>query len=145
MHLILRGHLYFEFLINELLSKKLGSEANLEDIRMSFFQKVKLLKALTLIDDPMTDFLLTFNKIRNSYAHKLLFELTFDDVFNLVNLAVNAGVEFSDETIHNDYAKSKIWYGIEGTLMEVIINVFSALIYSNEILFSNDEISQLIG
>lgn len=144
MQLVLRGHLYLEFLLNEILTKKVTKDFKIDGIRLSFFQKVQLLNSMGLIDMLTKQVLLTINSIRNSYSHKLTFVLSFDNVFTLVNIAANAGIEFSDETIFQDIKKSEEWYGTYGVLMEVLSNTFHHIVYTNDELFDQNEISTFL-
>lgn len=145
LHLVLRGHLYLEYLLNEIVDKKTDNPTALQSLNFGFYKKVKYLLAIGVIDDQFSELLLFFNSIRNSYAHKLHYDLDFDVVFELVSKASAAGVDFSDETIFQDRALSKEWYGTFGVLHEVISNTFQDLVWQNEDIFTQDEISEFLG
>jgi hypothetical protein len=145
LHLVLRGHLYIEYLLNEIINRSVQNPKELESRRMSFFKKVRLLHALGKIDKPITDLLLSLNSVRNSFAHELYFQVSFDEAFKLVKVAAQAGVDFSDDSIHGDYDFSKECYGVWGILHEVISNTFAHLVWLNEDIFSSDEISAFLG
>ena len=145
LHLILRGHLYLEFLLNEIFNKIFPNSEELKPIRMTFYVKVKILRASNRFDQNLSDLLLKINSLRNSYTHKLHYKIDFDSAFELANIAAKAHIDFSDETIFENYGKSKEWYGIYGILNEVISNTFQHIVWACEDIFSQDEISDFLG
>lgn len=145
LHIVLRGHLHIEALMDEIIRRSFVCPTALDDYRQSFFVKVKLLRALGLIDEKLEQVLLALNSLRNKVAHRLHFVVTFDDAFSLVKSAAGAGVDFSDDTIHFDRKLSEEWYGTIGVLLEVFSNVFQELVWQNEALFTKGEISDFLG
>ncbi|MDM5333450.1 hypothetical protein QUF56_09445 [Ureibacillus composti] len=98
MYLILRGHLYIELELNTLLDNCLPHPEELELNKMTFYNKVKLAKALNLIDDLTKNVLLQFNEIRNNYAHNLNYQLGYKAVRDLkINLSKITGFEIYKE------------------------------------------------
>jgi hypothetical protein len=141
LHLLLRGHLHLEAILNELLVRKNVSARR----RKMFANKVQAAFDERCIGEKLRYALLAINKLRNKLAHELHFKVTFDDAFTLVTEAADAGIDFSDNTIHEDRVKSEEWYGTEGVLIEVITNTFQHLVWQNEASFSRDEVSELLG
>ena len=145
VHLVLRGHLHLEALLNEIIRRSFAYPSAITDMRQSFFSKTKLLRATDRIDDGEESLLLAFNSLRNKIAHQVHFTVTFADAFSLVQTAASANVDFSDDTIHADRKFSEERYGLTGVLIEVISNTFQHLIWRNESLFSKEEISEFLG
>ena len=145
LHLVLRGHLHLEAMLNEIIRKSFAYPPPVEKLGLGFFQKVKLLRAVERIDERLERLLLAINSLRNKIAHQIHFTVTFSDAFKLVRIAAAAGVDFSDDTIHLDKQRSKEWYGTIGILTEVVSNTFHELVWRNEAVFSQEEISDFLG
>ena len=122
MSAFINGHLIIESLLVQMIDLKLRNPDDLNAFDLNFPGKVNLCKALHLLDVNMATFLLEMNSIRNRFAHRLGYNLSFDDAFNFVQAAVKGGIDFSDDTIHTDKNKSQEWYGIEGIIQEVFQN-----------------------
>ncbi|PTC00279.1 glycyl-tRNA synthetase subunit alpha [Thalassospira xiamenensis] len=75
-----------------------------------------------LISQSTAEFLFEVNKIRNNLAHRLGYEINFSKVFELAKLAALGGIDFSDDTIHQDRELSEEWYDVEGIIQEVFQN-----------------------
>lgn len=117
------GHLGAEFIIDKLILTKISDDSIYDKLRLRFEQKILLLKGFNLISDEELSLLKEINKIRNSFSHRLEFEIDFDKAFELVQLAHKAGIDFSDNTIWSDKELSKTWYDIDGVVNEVIANI----------------------
>nr|WP_314463064.1 hypothetical protein [uncultured Clostridium sp.] len=117
------GHLGAEFIIDKLILTKISDNSIYDKLRLRFEQKILLLKGFNLITDDELSLLKEINKIRNSFSHRLEFEIDFDKAFELVQLAHKAGIDFSDNTIWSDKELSKTWYDIDGVVNEVIANI----------------------
>ena len=85
------------------------------------------------------------NKVRNSIAHNLFYELTFNAVFDLVVFSSVAGVDYSDDTIFEDKETSEEWYGVKGAVDELFINTFMFLFDTNEDIFPDGEALKFMG
>lgn len=131
LHMLLRGHLYLEWMLAEILRRKMSNPESLAALNMGFYKLVKLHEAMGLLDQAEVELLLALNRLRNRYAHRLGFDLTFDNAFELAELAGKACVDFSDETIYIDKSLSKEWYGTYGALHEVIRNTFDHLFWKH--------------
>jgi len=117
------GHLGAEFIIDKLILTKISDDSIYDKLRLRFEQKILLLKGFNLISDEELSLLKEINKIRNSFSHRLEFEIDFDKAFELVQLAHKAGIDFSDNTIWSDKELSETWYDIDGVVNEVIANI----------------------
>lgn len=71
--------------------------------------------------------------------------MTFEDAFRLAKAAAEAGIDFSDGTIHQDRSLSAQWYGTSAVILEVVSNLFQEYVWSNQDLFTQDEISEMLG
>lgn len=143
--LLIRGHLYLEALLSEILQRSCPNPDALDDVSSMFYRKVKIARALGRVSESVERVLLSINRARNKLAHSLDYELKFDAVFELVKEAHAAGIDFSDDTIHRDKALSEKHYGIYGVVNEVVCNTFSQLIWDNEDVFDKDDISRFLG
>lgn len=129
----LRGHLYLEALMVELLRRHSSIE-----IPQTFYKKINELKNLKLIDSKTYDVLYEINKMRNDIAHNLEFDFSYKRFFKIIKLATEAKVDFSDSSIYFEEEVSKENYGIDGVISELFYNVFEHLIYNNPDLFLED-------
>lgn len=143
--LFLRGHLYLEAILSEIIDRSLAVPDAVNELASMFYRKVKLVRALGKVSPEVEELLLKINEIRNKMAHKLDFTLTFDVAFALVTKASQAGIDFSDERIHQDRAVSEQDYGIYGVINEVICNTFSHLILQNDNIFTEEELGDFLG
>jgi hypothetical protein len=66
--------------------------------------------------------LLILNDHRNHFAHKLDHHMSFDDAFMLAGQAAARGIDFSDETIHEDKDLSRENYPVQMIVWEVFSN-----------------------
>ncbi len=143
--LFIRGHLYLEALLSEILERSFAHPESMNDVATTFFGKVKLAHALGKITPEVEGLLLKINGVRNKLAHRLDYKLCFDTAFDLVTNAHRAGIDFSDDAIHEDRGQSERHYGIYGVVNEVICNTFSHLIWHNEDLFSKEDVGRFLG
>ena len=93
----------------------------------------------------MSALLYRINKIRNNIAHDLFYQLTFDEVFEIVKESARLGVDYSDETIFDNKDLSREYYGLEGLIRELFPNLFCHLIFINESKFEQDEMMNLMA
>lgn len=143
--LFIRGHLYLEALLSEILQRSCPHPESLADVSSMFYRKVKIVRALGKISDSVEQLLLSINNVRNKLAHSLDYKLTFDTAFQLVQEAHAAGLDFSDDTIHFDKVASEELYGIYGVINEVICNAYSHLILENEDIFTQEDIGRFLA
>jgi hypothetical protein len=126
------GHLIIESILVQMIDLKLEYPDEFDAFSLNFPAKANLCKALGLIDSDMTNFLLEMNRIRNRFAHRLGYSLSFDDAFSFAQAAAKGGVDFSDDSIHTDRANSEEWYGIKGIIQEVFQNAAQDLSFIME-------------
>ena len=110
------------FITDKLILTNISDNSIYDKLRLRFEQKILLLKGLNLITENELSLLKEINKIRNSFSHRLEFEIDFDKAFELVQLAHKAGIDFLDDTIWSDKELSKTWYDIDDVVNEVIAN-----------------------
>ena len=120
MSAFINGHLILEALIIQLIHLKV--EPSEKTFKLNFPDKIKKCFELNIFEQNMCDFLNSINKIRNNYAHNLGYNIDFDELFLLAEMAGKAGVDFSDETIYLNKALSKEWYGEYGIIQEIFQN-----------------------
>lgn len=85
MLVIVRGHLYCESALAELLRKNLKRPEELSIDRLEFQAKVNLCSAMGLVDLTLKPGLTQLGKLRNKYVHQLDYEATESDLTDLVN------------------------------------------------------------
>jgi hypothetical protein len=144
-HFFIRGHLHIEALLSEIIDRVYEEPQALADLGSMFYRKVKLVRARGKISKPMEELLLEINRLRNKLAHRLEYNLNFDDSFELVQKAHAAGIDFSDDTIYQDRVLSEKWYGVYGIINEVVYNTFSYLIQENNDIFTRKDIGRFLG
>ncbi|MGG3940964.1 hypothetical protein ABEV54_05810 [Peribacillus psychrosaccharolyticus] len=100
LYLILRGHIYIDNQINNLLEGFLPNPDVLELYKESFYRKVILALSLNLIEQKHCDALLQFNDFRNKYAHRLRYKVTNREIKELKeSLGTIEGLEMFKEDI----------------------------------------------
>lgn len=119
MSAFITGHLIVESLLVQLIDLK--GERN-DTFKKNFPSKIKLCIESNLIDTKMGDYLKKMNYLRNRLAHNLGYRLDFEEVFSLCKEAHEAGIDFSDDTIHSNRKLSEEWYGTEGIIQEIFQN-----------------------
>lgn len=85
LQIILKGHLYIENRLIELIKVKLvnPNAINLNDL--NFPTKINLARALGLLDNKKSKLLRNLNRIRNKLAHDLNFELSDEEIKKQIN------------------------------------------------------------
>lgn len=140
----IRGHLYIEALLSEIVERSFKNPDALKNVTNSFNNKVKIVRALDRVSVPMEGLLLQINSVRNKLAHKLEFTLVFEEVFELVKKAAKVKVDFSDDNIYLDRNYSELNYGVTGVVAELMSNTFSQILYENEDMFSQEDIERFL-
>lgn len=137
--LFLKGCLFIENCLNRILIKKE------EKSDTTLFNKINKIYDLGLITEKTKDLLMDIKDIRNNIAHNLFYQLSFNEIFDLVKKSVDAGVIYSDDSIWENRKLSYEFYGIGGILNELFPNTFAMLLDDNSQLFSNDEYCDLLS
>lgn len=83
IQVILKGHLYIEHELRELLEKNLKNPYVLEWHKLSFSQIAKLVFSLGLLPMELFKTIMEINKIRNRYSHNLDFKFELQEYNNL--------------------------------------------------------------
>lgn len=119
MSAFITGHLIIESILVQLIDLK---EERENTFKKNFPTKIKMCIDLKLITPVMGEYLKKVNQLRNKLAHNLGYRLSFEEVFSLCKEASEAGIDFSDDTIHSDKETSEEWYGTEGIIQELFQN-----------------------
>ena len=130
----IKGHLFLENAMNLILDR-IGISTN-----KTFSKKISSLYSHSRIDTQTKDLLVEINDVRNDISHDLFYKLTFEKLFELVQLSSCAGVDYSDDTIFSNEILSKEWYDCDGIINELFPNTFAFLLENNEDLFPDNEI-----
>jgi hypothetical protein len=101
LHDCLIGHLIVESLLVQLIDTDLRMPDVFDAFRIRFHHKVKLCAAMAIIPEELAGFLERLNELRNRFAHRLGYRLSFEDLHALAIEAANVGIEFSDD-VHTD-------------------------------------------
>lgn len=132
----IKGHLFIENCMKQILDRTPKDKATSD----KFSGKVSQMLMYNIIDQDMASLLYKLNKIRNNIAHDLFYELSFDEIFEIVQESARLGVDYSDESIYEDKEISRNDYGLEVLLCELFPNLFQHLLWENEHMFNQDEI-----
>jgi hypothetical protein len=98
LYLILRGHLYIENELIDLIDGYIPNAQKLDLKKMSFYNKSKLALSLNLVDEETLKALLDLNDIRNNYAHNLRYQVSEEEIDNLrLNISKIIGFEIFNE------------------------------------------------
>lgn len=122
LSMFILGHLGLESLLDQLVIRGLKEPKVYDDLSLRFAQKNKLVQGMGYYNTEFSRFVGRINTIRNNFSHRLEFDITFEDAFQLINMAHNVGIDFSDDNIWRNRDNSEKWYGVEGILQEVIAN-----------------------
>jgi hypothetical protein len=82
---LLQAHLYFDHVLSQLLVEALANPDAIDAHRMSFLQKLQLIRALGLLPDDLASSVEFINGLRNKIAHDLNFEISDKDERDLTN------------------------------------------------------------
>ncbi|MDO7487014.1 hypothetical protein Q5O89_16725 [Peribacillus frigoritolerans] len=100
LYIILRGHIYIDNHLNNLLEGFLPNPNVLELYKESFYRKVILALSLNLIEQKHYEALIKFNDFRNKYAHRLRYKITHKEIKELKeSLSTIDGFEIFKEDI----------------------------------------------
>lgn len=80
---ILKGHLFIEKILEVLISKTLHNPKALFSKNRSFELKIDLAKAMGLIQESHFSCFKALNIIRNNYAHRANYEVSFEEISSL--------------------------------------------------------------
>ncbi|VVM45595.1 hypothetical protein PS619_00516 [Pseudomonas fluorescens] len=138
----LAGHLILESILVIMLETKPSDSDQGAYFDWSFHRKITASESRGLITRKMAEFLLEANRLRNRLAHKLDSPISFEEAFHLAQKASNGGVNFSDDTIHSDRAKSEEWYSVNGVIQEIFQNASQDLLY---LLDDDDHITSFVS
>lgn len=116
--LILRGHLIIDHALNNILQTVSSSPRYLEGARLSFLQKINIIRALANFDVPLEDqfwaSLVALNAIRNKMAHTL----SERDLSSLMGMFL---VEYTGWTTSEEHEEA-IWKNL-GFILGVLAGV----------------------
>lgn len=129
---ILIGHLSIENKLDLILCTQMKNVKYFESLKLRFPQKVDLALALTLIPEELGLFIKKLNTIRNKYAHRMMYEITFEEAFQLAIDGNNAGLYYSDHGIWFDKDYCQNTYSIDDIIFETIYNTNFALMNQME-------------
>lgn len=117
---ILRGHLFIERIVETLISRDLAQpEAFFGKSRLTFDQKLDLARALGSLPDNYFASFKALNRVRNNYAHKDLYQVSFEDL---------NGLKFDWEEIQNEAFEAAKRKGIdEAAKLSVIFLCWKAI------------------
>lgn len=83
---IVRGHLYCEFALSEILRGKFSNPKEINIDRLDYRAKVNLCSALGCFDSiNLKQGLIMLGEMRNKYVHNLYYKVTDQDQLNFVN------------------------------------------------------------
>jgi hypothetical protein len=128
LQIILRGHLYIESKLIQLIKHKLQRPESIDLSKLNFPLKVTLTEALGLIDESEKGALIYLNKLRNRIAHNLEEQITGLDIDNFIstfNSVQREIYEFyfkkSQDHIYNlRKAITTLYFQLDGRLNDLI-------------------------
>ena len=126
LYIFIVGHIAIESVIIQLIEIKLSKPEKLDVSRLNFPRKVELGIALGVVDDKLSDLLKKINSKRNKYAHRIEYKMSFDEAYDLIILASQSGIEFTDGLdMDKNFAESV--QNTNGLLIELLSNTFFIL------------------
>jgi hypothetical protein len=82
---LIQAHLYYDHVITQMLIEALVNPDAINASRMSFLQKLQLIRAMGLLNGELASTLEFINGLRNKIAHRLDFDVTGEDETDLTN------------------------------------------------------------
>ncbi|MBU1282835.1 MAG: hypothetical protein KJ989_15480 [Gammaproteobacteria bacterium] len=111
---ILRGHIFIEKILDTLISKNLVNPKALFAKNRTFDLKLDLARAMGLLGENYYSSFRALNNIRNDYAHRANYKVSFDEI---------SGLKFDWEPIQNKTYKEACKKGIEEAVKLAMIFV----------------------
>ena len=137
-----KGHLYIEFALNNIIEKAYAEPSALKRLSGSFANKIMLLRAIGRLSPEMESYLKEFNRMRNKLAHEIDYELNYDEIIEIARKAHNSEVEFVDVNMYNALDGNRGHYEVHDVIEELISGSFYSLFKLNEDLYPNEEYSK---
>lgn len=85
-NLVIVSHLYFENIIDELIRINFKNPKAIDNF--NFYQKMKVIESIEILDSETIKFLILINKIRNKFAHNLEYDMPDSDTQEIRFFAV---------------------------------------------------------
>lgn len=118
-------HLTLEALLTEIIRRSPNAPTDSKLSKLMFAKKADECLKLGKLSPKLHTAALALNKVRNLYAHKLGFEITFDAALNLARVCGEAGAEFTDGVDGCTLAEAKkLGYNTLELLNETFRNTF---------------------
>ncbi|MBS1301425.1 hypothetical protein [Loktanella sp. SALINAS62] len=105
---LIKGHLYFEKVLSEILRGQLAYPEEIKLARIAFQQKLQLISAMGLLPRSYIASIRFLSGIRNKLAHDLDFEVSDEDKFNFLGLlptALRAAIEEKSAEGKDDFGE----------------------------------------
>lgn len=117
---ILRGHIFIEKILEAHISKSLHFPKALFSKNRSFDLKLDLARAMGLLDEKYYSSFKSLNSIRNNYAHRATYKVSFEEI---------NGLKFDWEKIQNDAYEMACAKGVEEAVKLAMIFLCWKAIY----------------
>ncbi|WP_147458951.1 hypothetical protein [Pseudomonas coronafaciens] len=126
---VLFYHLTLEALMVEIIRRDPNGPGESKLKRLSFAKKAEECLGLEKISSELHAAVLALNKVRNQYAHRLGYEISFEAALALAKLCSAAGVEFTDDVDSCTVEQAKeLGYETLELLNETFRNTFFAVV-----------------
>ena len=108
--LVIKGHLFLELYINEILNRNVKNFDKLEKygILNTFFKKIRYLESQEILDNLETSHLLTLNSLRNKFAHDVYQSLDRFDIHDFEYIKMNFSSSFKTKIKKNKIELNRI-------------------------------------
>ena len=135
LNIVLLGHLVIENLLVEAIKTKLKYPEEFNPSRLDFPQKVELCVSFGILPSKKKKVYLKLNTLRNNFAHKLDYEISFDDAFRYAKEMKNALFAFSEMGIdlNRDFLQRQ--FKVDEILTQILNKLADELV---SYLFYND-------
>jgi hypothetical protein len=98
---VIKGQLFAEIVLNDILSRAPGSLTTKKLDKMSFHQKLEEVRKLALLPEHILGPLKSLNKLRNKFAHELRYEIADQEYDALFDQFPSAEVEANAVAFHD--------------------------------------------
>lgn len=128
LYIILSGHLVIEHLLEEAIKTQLRQPKEIDLSRLNFPNKVELCVSFGILHPRKKAVYLKLNTLRNKFAHRLDYEISFDDAFQYAKEMTKALFAFSEmgNDLNKDFLRRR--FKVNDMLAQILDRLSTELI-----------------
>jgi len=118
IYTVLKIHLFAEHYLDELICLEMPSGYKILDFEFTFWQKLRILNSMNILEDETTESLTKLNKLRNNSAHTMGYDMSVQEIDKIGRPLGPVYSKLKKECIND---KSKL---LKSTLSKVLEELF---------------------